>query len=533
MSDTITRTTNDMPQPTGDGSRFPWIILLVCCIVLLPVLAFPFGQDQSTFVRGGRALLAGGTLYVDFIDVKPPLIYLVFGIADALSGGSVVLIRVFEIVVQLATIAMLLRVMQSVTSNRIWLWCTAIIYTSLYSTLGYSQIGQAESFAALPIVAALWAGMQRSGNKRWIVLAVCMPVVFMLKYTLVAIGPAAMIVWLLRDGQRASIRAILSASLASVVLCFLAYLPLIMQDGFLDGMRVTMQYLSVYSSYPPLGALFAVQAIKTIGTFFGDNLTIGITFLTLVGAATLLTKRHSTQAASLVSAALWMFLVLGVTVVLERKFSPYHFSRLYIPIGILAGASVTLWPLIRDRVSAISRESRWALIGTMSVLVLFFSPLPRLVNVAQLALRSIGNPHVYDAYLTRPHMPGFDYTAIRGLKTYLDEHLVADDSVMLMSMMATPILSSLPTKHTSSFADSHLYFGTGAAPSWRKQASVEMALSDWVIVDTVDASSGVNLHPRTSWQSLQIDPLMMPILRSSFTPIDTVEAFIIYKRIDS
>ncbi len=516
----------------SEARDFPWTILLVCFIILLPVLAFPFGQDQSTFLRGGREILAGGTLYVDFIDVKPPLIYVLYGIADILTGGSVVLMRMLDILFQVSAIALLLVVMRSITPQRLWLWAAAVIYSVLYSTLSYSQTAQAETFCVVPIIAAIWCATQSSGRKRWVILAFCMAVAFILKYTLIIIGPAVMIVWLLRDRPVASWRAIIYSSLLSAVILVVAFMPFLLMDGFFEGLQTTIQYLRVYASYPPMSISFATDALKQLGTYFGDNLSIAITSLVLVGGGLLLFPRLTHRESSLVSASITMFVVLLVTVILERKFSPYHFARLYLPMMILAGAGVAYILSLRGRLSSLPREMRWSLI-TLILCALALSPLPRYVNVVQLALRSIGNPHVYDAYLTRPEVQGFNYTSLRALKTDLDVRLVPTDTVVIMSMMATSIVGHLPTQHTSSFADSHLYFGVGAAPTWRQQAVKDVLASDWVVVDTIDACGGVNLHERTSWQSLQQDSLIMPVMRTHFTVVDTVDCFIIYKRIPS
>ncbi|MDZ4744635.1 MAG: hypothetical protein SGJ05_01385 [bacterium] len=512
--------------------RFPWKILLVCAVVLLPVLTYPFGQDHSTFIRGGRVLLAGGTLYVDYVDVKPPLIYVIFGLADFVAGSSVVLVRALEVVFQLITIGALLFVLNGITQRRLWLWISAIAYAVLYCNQGYSQVGQAESFCALPIVGALWCATQTGGRSRWLVLALCMTVAVMLKYTLGIIGPAVCIVWLFRNGLRNSFPTIVATAAAFIGLMLICYTPFLLSDGFLDGLKATMQYLGVYSAYPAFGPILVRNALKLTAIWFGDNLSITTTFLVVVAVALLLAKRYSLREQGVVSSSVWMFLALILTVILERKFAPYHFSRLNIPISFLVGTTALYWTEVRERFLSSSREIRWGF-AFVICLLLVLSPLPRYMNVVQLGIRSIGNPSVYDAYLTRPELPGFDFNAIRVLRTDLNNRLVPSDRLLMMSMMATPLLTQLPTIQTSSFADSHMYFGTGATSSWRERAATDLRRANWVVVDTIDVCEGVNLHQRTSWQSLKADTLLLPILTTHFTAVDTVACFIIYKRVQS
>lgn len=531
MSDTESSTSKASRSLSSDRHSFPWTILLACFVILLPVLAFPFGQDHSTFIRGGREILAGGTLYVDFIDVKPPLIYIVFGIIDFFSAGSVVLVRFWEVMYQLVTLAVLLRLMQRVTQRPLWLWGTAITYSVIFAVLGYSQIGQPETFCALPIVVALSCAQRKSGRTRWLALGIAIAFAFLLKYTLAIIGPAVFYIWMSRDGFRNSWRASTAAMLTFVGCASLAMLPFLVQDGFIEGYRTTFEYLKIYSSDPPLGLLFIVGTAKSLGFFFGYNVSITVAFATFIGIAALMLRRFTNQESSLILSSFVMLLALGITIVIERKYSPYHFGRLYIPIAVLTGVAVSLLPTILERFRGLRREARWTFITAATLTLLALSPLPRYGNVVQLALRSFAGPTAYDKYLTRPELPGFDFTAVRALKNDLDVRLKPTDSLFMMSMMATPILTHMPTPNTSAFVDSHLYFGFGSQPAWRQLAATQVRSADWVVVDTIDVCELVNMHLRTSWQSLQQDSLIMPIVRDHFAAVDTVACFIIYKRV--
>ena len=107
-----------MTDRSGHATGFPWGVWLLGTALLLPILTFPVHTDQATFLRGGMALLEGGTLYVDFIDVKPPLVYMLYAIPAAVAGASEIGIRVFDLIWQSGALAMLLLALRRIDSDR-------------------------------------------------------------------------------------------------------------------------------------------------------------------------------------------------------------------------------------------------------------------------------------------------------------------------------------------------------------------------------------------------------------------------------
>jgi 4-amino-4-deoxy-L-arabinose transferase-like glycosyltransferase len=120
---------------TNDGnqirnSSFALLAFLVGCILLIPILFYPFGQDHATYYRGGLSVLNGGLIYVDFIDVKPPLIYYISAVAIKLFGTNEASLRIAEYLWQSATIAVLVHVVYKRTANK----AAALMSSILYAT---------------------------------------------------------------------------------------------------------------------------------------------------------------------------------------------------------------------------------------------------------------------------------------------------------------------------------------------------------------------------------------------------------------
>ena len=80
----------------------------VCTIGILllsGMLFFPLGHDQAIFEVGGRMIFKKGSIpYRDFLDMKQPLIFYIYGFANWIFGDHEWSIRIFDIIYHLFTL---------------------------------------------------------------------------------------------------------------------------------------------------------------------------------------------------------------------------------------------------------------------------------------------------------------------------------------------------------------------------------------------------------------------------------------------
>src|SRR5690348_14948706 len=81
-------------------TRWMLIGLLVGVIATLALrrLPDPFAGDQALFLVGARAMAQGEVLYRDFLDLKPPGIFLFYYAAGKLFGFDEMGVHTFELV---------------------------------------------------------------------------------------------------------------------------------------------------------------------------------------------------------------------------------------------------------------------------------------------------------------------------------------------------------------------------------------------------------------------------------------------------
>lgn len=498
--------------------------LLVCCIaILLPILSFPISPDLATFIISGRSMLDGGLLYVDVIDVKPPLLYLIVGIVSKVFGGSAISLRLFDLVWQSATLYLLIRLLQKNMASPLWTWCTALLYALLYTSLGHETTIQAETFFALPLLGVLNAVDKPPSWTRNALIGLLAGAVFLLKYTLGIVAPAAIVYFLLRgEGWKQTVTSAAQMALASFVIIGVIVWPMLADPRFIPALSDMFSYLRVYSPYQSHGLWIVADGLKTTAGMFGDNLSLMVCIAAAFG---LISSSHR-----LVYASAFVGLLLFFTVLLEGKYFPYHFARLLIPLSIISGAgTATFLPRLRT----LLRESRWlnrATIGLAMATALLFSPLPRVANIAVNAVKDLFSSDPLEARFASNPTLGDRYRDNVILGQYLTEHIQPADHVMSMSALGSPMLSTIPTKHVGPFMDSHLYFGVGSRDKWKELAFDQLRRADWVVVDTKDVAAAVTMHEYTSLQSLQSNKPMSNYVNENFVVTDSIGRYLVYTR---
>jgi hypothetical protein len=91
------------PRPALQFALFVAVALLTRA----PFLRVPFlDLDEAAALVGSRVLLGGGTLYVDFADNRPPLLYAFYALAQALFGDGLPAVRLLAALVVLPPTAL-------------------------------------------------------------------------------------------------------------------------------------------------------------------------------------------------------------------------------------------------------------------------------------------------------------------------------------------------------------------------------------------------------------------------------------------
>jgi hypothetical protein len=392
----VTRSLADRLDPLRPYSLSPrgWIIgIILIAIPLLLSLLFPLGPDNGLFFVAGQKVLKGAIHYRDIVDIKPPLIYYLYAAGIWLFGTNALSVHILDLILQGATCYGLIRLTMRVTGNQLWGLVAAITYSMLYFGGNFGNTVQPESYVALIAVGILWLLLFRRTIGGFFSVGILIGILFLLKFTLTIILGVVILSEFVVFNQNWRDLAIHSLAICAgyavifglfvlYLFGFHAYGDFVLMQEFTRG-YVALQWVSK-------GAWF--KSVSTsIPNYLSDNYSIPVSLATVAGIVLSLPYgklasrggqeeqrgvEHA-NALRLLRISAMSLLALLVTIAIEGKFIPYHFSRFYGFSLLLAsfGGLSTLAALVRPR--PYDRYT-WLATVTLSALLLLFSPFTRL-----------------------------------------------------------------------------------------------------------------------------------------------------------
>lgn len=165
MSATDYRAVDALPTPQAAAGRDLTRLLtrtyLAFALAVVSLGAFlhvllPLDGDQSVFAMAGQTILSGGTIYVDYWDVKQPGIFYFFAAAGALFGFTSWGVHVFELIYWAAVSVAIWYLARTLLANR-WLASSIpLVFLATYFGHGHAwHATQVEALVAGPMAIAV------------------------------------------------------------------------------------------------------------------------------------------------------------------------------------------------------------------------------------------------------------------------------------------------------------------------------------------------------------------------------------------
>jgi 4-amino-4-deoxy-L-arabinose transferase-like glycosyltransferase len=323
------------------------LIFVVSALILAPTIIYPYGRDQGIFGYAGHSILRGGVPFRDFWDPKPPALYYVYALAEALFGYSMSSVRVLDLVMQAATAAVLCAIAARLSGSAATAYAAGLLYALAYASRGWWNSAQPDDFLNLPAALAVLLFIRSLERDRVnglsFLTGILAGVAFYLKYPMGALLPVFMGIILWTKGCSARTFAHLAAMTGGFLLIACGYALYLRVNGawgefFYAEFVWPRAYIRVKEAQQGItGALHIGDIARSHFSF------AGLSALALIGYAWVIGRRSCPAAAHLV--ALWALVALA-NLYLQNKFYIYHFAPLLPPLCIGA-ALVVAFPFRR------------------------------------------------------------------------------------------------------------------------------------------------------------------------------------------
>jgi hypothetical protein len=533
----------DPLQPGRLGVLGWTITALLVVIILLPATFYPLGPDEGLFFVSAQKMLNGAIHYRDIVDIKPPLIYYLYAASIALFGPDSLSIHIVDVILQGLTCLLIISLVRRVGGNDLWGAIAAVSYAMLYFALNYGNVAQPESYAGLLGLPMIWLALFRRTPSGLFLTGLLGGVLFLLKFSLLAmLGVLAVAeVVVFNNDWKGVLRnwAIMGAGfgimfslLALYLFAFRAY------DDFLLMQQFTSGYVKIQW---PTKAEWLRSVAKHIPSFLNDTYSVVMFLGTVIGISMAVPIRHE-QAEHLVAApnaqrllriCAVLFLVLAVTVAIEGKFLPYHFSRFFSFGAILA--SFGMLHVIRSFLLVRSFD-RFRLFGLAIIIpiLIFFSPVPRYFwHGAGVVINTIKDPKAYDKYYN--YLAGGDtvltFTDIRETGNYLRIHRRDEDQVLLASSAGG--LVAYEAGYVPDFKIYHFAFITADfSPKRWKDETVEYLYTKrprFVVAQLYNREPTLSGTLYSSEEALMRLPGVAALFDSAYTLVHHTKVFNVYE----
>ncbi len=503
---------------------------LLIIIIALPILFFPIGGDQTIYLLGGKTIAEGGEIYVDFIDLKQPLIYEMMAAVVAIFGFHEISIRIFDLIWQLATVASLLFIVKRVTGDDFKAFGSGAIYILLYSILNYSQTLQCEGFASLPTVWIIYLSTVNKEFKlsRYILIGGLIGFVIGLKYTFGIVLIAFAVDLFFRFNFKRGFIALIIAGASALVIFVLSYAALLIGDSFV-GYANVLDYLWNYSSFQGYNLAVVKYALKSTGSFLGDNFSLAFITFSIAGLYKFFKADKEIDGLSFYRFAILLAIFLFVTIFIEKKFSPYHFSRIYLSAAIVGGWGVAVLSKKAKIIWGKAGLYRKLLLICFAAFAFVFSPIPRWIALLPGTYYYFADRSKYDDYYTRrdDYLFRKDYKAVGEI---IRGKSKPNDKLTVVSVGTCTINYFSGLENLSKFGQSQFYYGKGTPDYWLKEFHKELEKSDWIVVQNNDRHPIITGSKHSSWESLKRDSVARSYVRKHFSLVDTVGPFYVFWR---
>ena len=521
------------------------LAVLFVAVRALPILSFPLGRDQGTYLTIGQGLLEGKQLYRDLWDNKPPGIFIAYAGIAKLFGRVMWSAAVVDILLLLVISYLLFRFTEPYL-GRTGAALAVMVHASLHGEMRYFWIAQPKTFQVACVLAG-YLLMTRRG--RWwkassFVAGLLLGYACWLKYNAIAFFPFLAFLPYLdtsgldRERPRLSLTiswrswfakvALLLAGLAAMIGIVLAWIVL---KGAWPAMR-EMQF-EVLPRYAAMG----IQRNRhyLLSAFVRTHYYLGVWNLwaALVGLLVAWLRRDLRRFAPLFLAAL----VSYAAVAMQLRFHDYYFQTCnpffaalwaYLVVSIYEG-SRALARHLRRRGWKLASGLVWIAFANA-----IFWPLPDEFNKLMMRYEELrewrAEPETF--YSGYPRQLPFEL--LQGqfeVIHYLEKNAKPSDGVFLWGSNCLIYYLSghqAPTRFVSNLGIVSLW----ALPSWREELIRELRNTQprFIIVTRGDALPTITYVNLDSEKYLEIFPGLDSFIAQNYRPAVEFESFVVYRR---
>jgi hypothetical protein len=522
------------------------LAVLFVALRAVPILSFPPGRDQGTYLTIGQGLLEGKQLYRDLWDNKPPGIFIAYAGIAKLFGRVMWSAAVVDILLLLVISYLLFRFTEPYL-GRAGAAIAVMVHASMHGEMKYFWIAQPETFQVACVLAGYFL-MKRLGSW-WKATSFAAGLVFgyacWLKYNAVAFLPFVLFLPFLdtsgldREPPRVSLSipwrnwlaraALLLAGLAAAIGIVLAWIAF---KGAWPAMKEVQ--FEVLPRYAAMGIQRNPHYLVSVLARTNYYLGVWNLWATLAGLLVGWVRRDLRRFAPVFLAALTAY----AAVVMQVRFHDYYFQTCY---PFFAAIWAYLVVSFYEGTCVLARNFRqrgWRLAAGLVWIVFanaLFWPLPDEFNKLTMRYEELREWRADHETFYADYPRQLPFELLRGqfdVIHYLENNARPSDGVYLWGSNCLIYYLSghqAPTRFVSNLGIVSLW----AQPSWREELMRDLrnAQPRFIIVTRGDALPTITYVNSDSERYLKVYPGLRALITQNYKSVADFGSFVIYERI--
>ncbi len=530
----------------GQPNRFRLLLctapLAVLAVAALPTLLYPLTRDQGAYAYIADLMMKGGVPYRDALDLKPPAVYLVYGLAFTLFGRSEFAVRLFDVLYALVSAASIYLLAHEVLHDRRIAALSAWIYAFCYYLWIHSYAtANPESFMVPVLTTGVLTAVRalRTQSKNPLLLTgVAGGFAFWFKPTAGVVVVAALAWMVTKMWQEQRRMSLVLRNLAFVILGgLLGLLPIgLYLSG--HGLRELIELWRDYGTGAYLGSRGLALGVGPLAVL---DVIMGylrqwqlLVWLSLAGVLGILTRRGRYGRAEAVVA--YLLSTLAATL-LQGKLFEYHWIPVLAPAAILAAvalaglASEVFGPTENPLSTWRDTDMRTLFAVIVLVGLLVWTGYDQLARYRQMAAYLAGRMSEEQYYAQFDIGTDFSRMGTLRAASYLREHTEPDETVLIWG--AEPLVHFLSERGSATkYIFSYMLVGDDGSPRIKARRQdflddVRNAHPAYVVLVERDITP---LTPMGSLAQLDEFPAFKTLLETAYYRDAQVEDYVFYRR---
>jgi hypothetical protein len=400
--------------------------LLCTCLAALAVawavvsLTYPFGWDQGIFAWVGEGINQGEMPYRDRWDIKGPLTFYIYALAQALFGHNLWGIRLIDLALVVAAAGML-GIMVSHVTNRIVAGLTVPLFILWYGSGSFWHTAQPDGWAAIAMLFAVVPLVAEKHDLHWSqllltgILIGCCILIKPIYITFMVV----VLVSLLAHGWTRREQLLLRSGLVLIALC----IPLALCAAWFAYRGALQSLVDLWLIYPftVYSRITSTEALFQSKGFVEYLLSGGVVsvMLPVIGLGIHALWRSNKGTASVMLS--WLAVAV-FCVILQNRYFMYHWLVIYPAVTFFCAVGFYHLFFIRSDASApfesMQLHSPLRVVALLLVLALIFHatvhPVFEIMRLVAYASDRMSRDSYYDGFgVPGPEMQAADYIEAR------------------------------------------------------------------------------------------------------------------------